>query len=1369
MADGSLVKVTKPKSSRSGAGGSVPPTVSLFTPSLSPQRNGCYGGRARRHTNATPKCVEQVSLQFTVKLSQKGSSGGAEKVGSKVLPGTRLPQLKRSLRRTPPRPAGAVSEGAENAHECSTESRHTSHEHASYPLDVDGSNAFVATDVLKATAESVSTVAAAAPLSADEHPAHERSNVAEMTTPFKDPEEKIFIEDKRGGSIQEENSSISRLSSTSTVWHQGDALNREMRSFSSVGFEAEDLLQSGILLSEETDDSKDKKRSSPDHSADDTGHSVRPDRREATGPVCGNSSVSSRELPLSSSSIQGPEENRVFKADSSGRDDEGGDHPVRGSVLRSLAIGASEGGVAGLSNTLSGWGEPDDLKPPTESNLKCHASTGGFIDHSRSPRYSQVGNGDVKPQSPVTSPLHSEHLSSFLRSQLAQQLVLQQLQQDDLQWRRRPEARELARIGGRLQEAGGTASFSSNSRTGEYRTSGASAASWASRASKQEEDAPKPKRPTGIASSETVASISITDRQQFRPSTQGLLLSDSAEADALGESDDDSGAADGYLRGAKRQRWDSEEEEDEDEEGSEPIDPMNDPGEETRVRLIRAARKFPPFRGVYFDTRRGNLSWRCSWKVHGKKRSRSWSVMKFGMERARAKAIAERMKHAPHSYAQSPPSSMNSQTDGETSPSLRAAALLPAVVRPSPGVSPSLRSHGVLTPVGMDSTRYHGPLGGGQYPLQPSRSSQVCAEEELTCGVKRSLGTHGGARSSLIHEEDHGDEGEQLTAVLRRVLSMKEPPRCSLQRSHSKASKLSCQSAPCLCGRPGYSNGSREDRNALSKAELSSVLQGCNSLPCGARRVRVREEAEQLFRCAHSSPKLDYPSLLSAPEGGRPSANVILQCLRENVRTGTMLTNPSHVNGTTRSGLGDDGTELDGAPTIVQRAMTLLDAPPTSRNREDEFLPFGKKPRTGALFGFRRSREEVFDGQGHEGTRSEIHRALPAVDSTCQDDKGSDTTLKGPPREGFRGRGSDERVDALDRKADFGPAHGSAESLAGASTTTSVDEKNKLSIGTGSGNSPCLAAQIPVRSPEALLHRVVSAATTASADGDKWIDKAQTRGTNVAGTTIQEISDSVDGSVDEETSESSNPHVRNGMKQEVEDLGNHLRTSSATSEKTITDDMPVCRKIGLDADSAIEKTGGGECSSGPAGVREVIIPCAQDGRSTAYRSREPVAPDRTECITRGTGDENVISERERVLNVLQNLKEFALPVASKGKCQKIQCASQSLVLIAGAPKEGSDGEKRCIVSGSDDTPQFAAWCARALDDFTEFARTADESQLEPFAVLLRGCLATLTLPSYLSEAEQLSLLASVLTYYCNCFECSGKQQAIAPSSGDNAA
>ncbi|KEP64116.1 UNVERIFIED_CONTAM: AP2 domain transcription factor AP2IV-3 [Hammondia hammondi] len=1368
MADGSLVKVTKPKSSRSGAGGSVPPTVSPFTPSLSPQRNGRYGGRARRHINATPKCVEQVGLQFAAKLSQKGSSGGAKKVGSKVLPGTRLLQLKRSLRRTPPRPAGAVSEGAEKAHQCSTKSRHTSHEHASYPLDVDGSNTLLGTDVLKATAESASTVAAAAPLSTDEHPAHERSNGAEMTTPFKDPEEKFF-EDKRGGSIQEENSSISRLSSTSTVWHQGDTLNREMWSFSSVGFEAEDLLQSGNLFSEETDDPKGKKRSSPDHSADDTGHSVRPDRREASGPVSGNSSGSSRELPLNSSSIHGPEEKRAFKADSSGRDDAGGDHPVRSSVFRSLAIGASEGGVAGLSKTLSGWGEPDDLKPPTESNLKCHASTGGFVDHSRSQRDSLVGNGALKTQSPGTSPSHSDHLSSFLRSQLAQQLVLQQLQQDDPQWWRRPEARELARIGGRLQEAGGTAPLSSTSRTGEYRTRRVSAASWVSRASKEEEDAPKPKRPTGIASSETVASISIADRQRLRPSTQGSLLSDSAEADALGESDDDSGAADGYRRGAKRQRWDSEEAEDEDEDGNEPIDPMNDPGEETRVRLVRAARKFPPFRGVYFDTRRGNLSWRCSWKVHGKKRSRSWSVMKFGMERARAKAIAERMKHAPHAYAQSPPSSMNSQTDGETSPSLRAAALLPPVVRPSPGVSPSSRSHGALTPVGMVSTRHHGPMGGGQYPLQPSRSSHICAEEELTCGVKRSLGALGGARSRLLHEEVHDDEGEQLTAVLRRVLSMKEPPSCSLERSQSKASKPSCQSAPCLCGRPDYSDGSREDRNALSKAELSSVLQGCSSLPYGARRARIREEAEQLFRCTHSSPKLAYPSLPSAPEGGRPSVNGILQCLRENVQTATMLTNPSHVNGTTRSGLGDDDTDLDAAPTSLHRAMTLLDAPLSIRNRE-EFFPCVKKPRTGALFDFRRSREEVFDGEGHEGTRSEVHRELPAVDGTCLDDKGSDTTLKDPQREGLRGRGADRRLDALEKEADFVPAHGGAESLAGASTTTSVDERNKLSVGTGPGNSPCFAAQIPLRSPEALLHRVVSAATTTSPDSDKWMDKAQTRGTKVACTTIQESSDSVDGSVDEEeTRESSNLHVRSGMKQEVEDLGNYLRTSSATSERTTTDVMSVCSKLGLDADSATEKTGRGECSTGPAGLGEVIIPCARDGRSTAYRSREPVAPDGTESITTGTGDENVISERERVLSVLQNLKEFALPVASKGKCQRIQCASESLVLIAGSPKEGRDGEKRSIVSGSDDVPQFAAWCARALDDFTEFARTADESQLQPFAVLLRGCLAKLTLPSCLSEAEQLSLLASVLTYYCNCFECSAKQEAIAPSLGDNAA
>ncbi|PHJ25438.1 ap2 domain transcription factor ap2iv-3 [Cystoisospora suis] len=74
--------------------------------------------------------------------------------------------------------------------------------------------------------------------------------------------------------------------------------------------------------------------------------------------------------------------------------------------------------------------------------------------------------------------------------------------------------------------------------------------------------------------------------------------------------------------------------------------------EEVRALLVMAAREFPPFRGVYFDTRRGNLSWRCSWKVHGRKRSRSWSVMKFGMEKARAKAIAERLKHTSVTYAE---------------------------------------------------------------------------------------------------------------------------------------------------------------------------------------------------------------------------------------------------------------------------------------------------------------------------------------------------------------------------------------------------------------------------------------------------------------------------------------------------------------------------------------------------------------------------------------------------------------------------------------------------------------------------------------------------------------------------------------------
>ncbi|CBZ50625.1 unnamed protein product [Neospora caninum Liverpool] len=1388
MADDSRLRVIQPKSTgRSGFGGSLCTTVSSPTPSTTPpQRNGREAERAHGHKSSTREPSDLVSSRFTKELFQ--GEHGATKTDSKLGPGARRAEVKRSGRRMPPRPTAAGSGGSEEAQEASMSTKQTVCEHVSCSPDSEGSSTVHAADILKAVADRLSPLAAA-PLGSSMLPEHHEcsDSVREMTTSLKCPEEKLRLSDKRGGPGIKDISPISRLSSRSTVWHQSDVLNRDFRSFSSVGFEPEDLLQRVVSVSGESDDPKDKERFSAaaEKSVDgifgdsiiggDTGYFARHSQKTAPESVGSRCNESSREMPVNVLSLHERQgDDASFAGDSGDRDAGNGRRPSNPSSLRALASAGSEAVLVGLGDSVRGWRGPDRF-PQTDCILRRPVSVGG-MDHGRSPRDSLAANEASLKAPNGTSPSHADHLSSILRSRFAQQLALQQLQEEDHPWWR-PERTPHLRSSSRAAEC--------------HSASGVGAASWMSRAGRHEE-AVKPKRAVGLESSETVTSISSASRRRQRSSpVEGSFFSDSGEADAVGESDD-SGAADAHLRGAKRQRWDSEEEDEEDAE--EVNGPVNDPGEETRVQLVREARKFPPFRGVYFDTRRGNLSWRCSWKVHGKKRSRSWSVMKFGMARARAKAIAERIKHAPPAYSQSPLSSMNSQTGSEASPSLHASPLLPALMRSSrgvrpgaphaSGVSPSSRSHGASPAAGLGASPLHQePVGScSQSSLQASRSNQLGAEEELTCG-KRSVGRMpGGTRERTLHSEDHEDDGEPLTAVLRRVLSMKESQSRSLEESQAKVSKRPCHAHACMYGRPDSSDGPREEQNALSKADLSSILKSCSS-PFGARRVSVRDVAEPPCRCAHSSPQVangdgDLSQLLNqtaaaccslpgynslSPEGEKPSVNGVLHCLRENSRVATLLAHRSPVNPSSLSDLAGDDTVL-ATPEDLHRAVALLERAPLSGNPDGDFLPFGQNLRNRASMDFRRTRDDAFDEEACEGTRLETPTLVPVVGDACLDDKCSDEVVKEPKCEGLKGR-AEGGLSVPEKETEFPSAHAGADSLAGASTTTSADERSKLALGAGPESSPWCPAQIPVRSAEALLRRVVSAATAASAGRDK-AEQEPTQG-NPAGTVTRESPDADDSGSGGDISTSINPQLCN----EIECTGNGLRAASAAApERPTTDATGTCREVGFVVDSASDKMDP-SANAESAGLGEAAAPGAREGRSSAYPGGGGLTPTTSERLTKdASGQSTVLVHRARVLEVLQNLKEFSLPLASKGQCQTIQCASASLVLLTGsAAKDGRAGEKGSFSSRHGDL-QFTAWCSGALDDLAAAARTGDVRQLEPLTVLLGGCLAELRLPASLSESEQLALLASVMTYYCNRFDCSrGNQEVVSPSVADAAA
>ncbi|PFH36277.1 hypothetical protein BESB_044690 [Besnoitia besnoiti] len=1391
-----------------GAGGPMP------TAPARPPASSAPPAQPNRYKEEDPGDVcRSVTPKFTLQdggrvaqllLAGKLEGKGAER--SKVCAGARPAEQLKRTRRTPPRPPALV---------------------AGAPSDVGG--CLSSADLVGDIDTDKATTPEAAPIPAVQHDSGEYQDT--FLTASRARTEGKCLDNKGGGSLSKDVTAPSLLASSSATSNSSDSFDQEVWRVSDAERPAKAVKSDRAALSAETHEARDDRKLSvtSKHSstpcvpwADSEEAGCPPLRQSKTAPVLpsdrGSGETSLEFAVRTATNNESPQANAVFSDDLRlERGERPASHQALQAVLREELLQAnyeslhrSDSGGSEEAAFTNGKGFPEwvdaGLVSKAASMLTHNSNVGGHVEENRDQREPQSASRPLRVTSAATtSSAHSEQIDSFLRSQAAQQLLLQQLQKNPTVWWSRSDVQELLLKGGRLSEYSRTEGVDSSSRHGkEPASSGSSVSAWVSHAAKSGNrdgvQCVSLKRPLTMESRDSLPGSLGNDRQLHRVAyRQEPQLMDSGHLDVHEEPGDETGVVDEDRRDAKRQRWESDGEEEEEE-------PFNDVGEETRARLVRAARKFPPFRGVYFDTRRGNLSWRCSWKVQGKKRSRSWSVMKFGMERARAKAIAERMKHAPQPYPQSPQSPVSPHPEMENTPSLLPSALPPTLLCATRGVHTAKARAGGFSASAALLAEASAQLNLGL--KQRNRSPQGRCEQSLAHQMKEMDATAGddmwncsrplgGTRS----RPERAAKDEPLAAMLRRVVGMQGGRNCDFQGSLSKAAKL-CSGDPARAG--GLPDYADEDRCLVAGTGLPSASQGCGTHQRGSGKLRRPGGAEGAWRRPNSAMSVgrqedrnqaacQLSSNCCCPSCCAPSASLAaedfsddaLSCITEGKWGGALATaNRLSANVVSPINLGD-GAEAEqlGALTDAAKVTSLLAAPLMgSRAKEGDLVSFSGNSNVSDLC---RALDKTFDVGADDSTLSALSALATTVGCGLLGDKRIEGLSRGNQGELSAGNGA-EREGPLDM---LGKANASsvlapfrAESVAGASTTSSLDERRKLALGTGQEVSPLSASRLPARSPEALLHRVVSAATAVSGINELV---RHALGASATDNGSRGAASDVDGLDAEELRHRQSPRSCDETSEGIGSPRRYTRAAGSglnAGQKLVTEPRDHEDVSGLFSDIACETTrllslgDSKEETRAAKGekegccLRSCVSECAhktshnggETGESNGAEIRatqesraapalKPTPPSQIAPGSISKTEEFADAapiHRALLVEILQDLKKSTLPLVSTLSCRSSQRTPACLILAASKANSDSKEDTDSMHKTIEDVAEFSKWCPEALDSRIEFARTSDEERLEPLMRLLRGCLSRLILPSSLSDAEQLSLLASVLTYHC---------------------